>query len=106
MIEDALREAAAKGLTHLSVHPVPSADGKQVYWRATASPSTNHFPAVGNGTDIVEAVTQALKALPGAKRRTATKRFDGANPPLSEMPQRAVTAAVTDDTKDEWDRFR
>lgn len=95
-LEDLLREAAAKGLTHLSLHPVPSEDGKSTYWRASATPSTQHKYVQAATHDPAEAVRIVLEALPRAPRRSAPKpRFDKENPPLSEMAQRdAVTAAV------------
>lgn len=81
-LEELLREAAAKGITYLSVYPVPSQDGKVTYWNASASPSTNHFPSKGQGTDIIEAVTLALQGMHGAKKRTP--------------PKKEVTATVTE----------
>lgn len=114
-IEELLREAATKGLTHFSLHPTESTDGKTVYWRASATPSTAHRYVEAVGTDIVDVVIRALVQLPAAKKRAAPKsRFDEANPPLSEMAQRAVTVAVTsgdpvdlhDGPNDEWNRFK
>lgn len=114
-LEDLLREAAAKGLTHLSLHPVPSDDGKTTYWRASATPSTQHKYVQAATLDPAEAVRVVLEALPRAPRRATPKsKFDKENPPLSEMAQREVTAAVNpgdpvdlrDGPNDEWSRFK
>ena len=97
-LEDALRLAAEKGMTHLTLYPVESHDKKLMYWHAKATPSTGHSYVQITTTDPVDAVVKVLEALPKAPKRAApTKRFDEVNPPISEMPQRAVTAAVTDD---------
>lgn len=71
MLEDLLREAASKGLTHLSLHTVWSADQKTVYWAARATPSTGHSYIQVQGKDPVELLTQVLKALPKAPKRAA-----------------------------------
>jgi hypothetical protein len=70
------------GLTHLSLHPVHSVDGKTVYWRCTATPSTMHKYVHVTTNDPVEAVSQVLKAMPKAPKR------------------KAVTATVTDPEPD------
>ncbi len=106
-LEDLLREAAARGITHLSLAPTPSEDGKKTYWQARATPSTEHKYVQCACEDPVEAVAQVLQAMAKAPKRTQAKRFDSVNAPLSEMPQRrqpnpdpnlygsGVTAAVT-----------
>jgi hypothetical protein len=68
-IDEALREAAAKGLTHLSLWPVPSADGKTTYWNARATPSTGHQYVSAARVDPAEAVNDVLVNLPKAKKR-------------------------------------
>jgi hypothetical protein len=76
-IEELLRAAAAKGLTHLTLYPVESEDRKTTYWHARATPSSAHSYVQIATTDPVEAVVQVLKALPGAKKRvTATVNPD------------------------------
>lgn len=70
-LEDLIREAAAKGLTHLSLHPVHSEDRKTVYWRCTATPSTMHKYVHVTTTDPVEAMLAVLASLPKAGRRKA-----------------------------------
>lgn len=118
-LEDALRLAATKGVTHLSIWPVQSQDRKKTYWHAQAAPSTGHSYVTANSTDIVEAVVEVIKALPSAPKRKGPKpKFSEASPPLSEYPQRAaqmaaeagieleeqVTAPVSDEppTLDDW----
>jgi hypothetical protein len=70
-IEDLLREAAAKGLTHLTLYPVDSQDGKSVYWNARATPSTGHMYVQVANFDPVKAVELVLEALPRARKRAA-----------------------------------
>lgn len=72
-IEDALREAAAKGMTHVTLWPVPSQDGKSTYWHARATPSTGHHYVSAAETDPAKALMQVLEELPRAKKRTAAK---------------------------------
>jgi hypothetical protein len=67
-LEDLLREAAAKGLTHLSLHPVHSGDNKTVYWRATATPSTMH--------KYVHAMTPEGRVKPMVKKALDTLGAD------------------------------
>lgn len=117
-LEDLLREAAAKGLTHLTLYPIDSVDGKTVYWNARATPSTTHSYVQAANYDPVVAVTTVLDALPRAQRRKSpsarVEKFDSMNPPLSEMAQREVTAAVNpgdpvdlhDGPNSEWERFK
>lgn len=98
-IEDALREAARKGLTHLSLYPTPSEDGKTTYWRATATPSTGHAYVWANEADPVEAVAQALHKLPQAKRRqiVGSGKENQGTLPIDAIPGKeteGVTATV------------
>lgn len=83
-LEDLLREACVRGLTHLSLSPTPSVDGKKVYWLATATPSTVHKYISTSSLDPVEAVEQVLSALPKAPKR----------PPRTGDAIDKVTAAV------------
>lgn len=68
-LEEQLREAVAKGLTHLTLYPTPSDDGKKLYWRATATPSTGHKYVTTTSMDPIEAIGEVLKALPKAPKR-------------------------------------
>jgi hypothetical protein len=70
-LEDLLREAAKRGLTHLSLHPVHSDDNKTVYWRCSATPSTMHKYVSTTTLDPVESVAAVLKAMPKAPKRSA-----------------------------------
>lgn len=81
-LEEALRAAAEKGLTHFSMWPVPSADGKKTYWRASCAPSTGHHYVAVSGEDPVKAAIEALQNLPAARKR------------------KAATATVTEPLKD------
>lgn len=72
-LEDTLREATTRGLTHLTVWPTWSNDGKTTYWNARATPSTGHQYVSAAHSDPVEAVRVVLTDLPRAKKRvTAT----------------------------------
>lgn len=120
-LEERIKEACDKGLTHLTVWPVPSVDGKHTYWAARATPSTGHAYVSTQSKFAVDAIAEVLAQLPKAKSRQAPlPRFDTVNPPLSEMAQREVTAAVTEPLAvakeelshpipppvDEWSRFK
>lgn len=72
-LEELLRETAKRGITHLSLVPTPSEDGKTTYWRAQATPSTMHKYVSCNSLDPVEALTEVLKALPKAEARRQAK---------------------------------
>lgn len=87
-LEEQLRDAAAKGLTHLTLYPTPSADNKTTYWNARATPSTGHQYVMAAHLDPIEAVRTVLEELPRAK-----KRAPNPNPNLYGS---GVTAAVTD----------
>lgn len=109
-LEDLIREAAAKGLTHLSLHPVHSEDRKTTYWRCTATPSTMHKYVHVTTTDPVEAILTVLASLPKAGRRKVPTM--GKTPATEEF-----TAAVSDDEEvvpaesahqldDEWEKYK
>ncbi len=72
-LEEALKLACQKGMTHLTLYPVPSADNKTTYWNARATPSTGHSYVQIATLDPVDAVLQVLKALPSAKKRVTAK---------------------------------
>ena len=72
-LEEQLREAAARGLTHLTVYPVPSDDGKTTYWAARATPSVRHGYVSTATLDIVDAMSTCLAALPKAREREQKK---------------------------------
>lgn len=97
-LEDLMQEAAARGLTHLSVYPVHSADRKTVYWHASASPSTEKLPSKSSGLDIVEVAAQALQGMSRAPKARAGKENQGTLPidaiPGKETEDGNVTAAV------------
>jgi hypothetical protein len=84
-LEDLLQRAAKHGITHLSLVPVPSVDGKTTYWHATATPSTAHKYVNCNHTDPVIALTGVLEAMPKAPLRAAKAARD-----------KEITAAVTE----------
>jgi len=81
-LDDRLRDAASKGLASLTLYAEWSADHKTTYWTCRATPSARHgYVGVEHALDPVEALTECLKALPGAKVRESKK----------------ITAAVTED---------
>lgn len=99
-LEDLIREAASRGITHLSLSPTPSEDGRTIYWAARATPSTEHKYISCNTLDPVDAITQVLLALPKAPKR-APRTKNGERPisvPVAELPEAPVTAAVTRET--------
>lgn len=71
-LEELLKEACRKGMTHLTLYPVESNDRKTIYWVAQASPSTGHQYVAAKSLDPIEAVTEVLTRLPKAPKR-ATK---------------------------------
>ena len=73
-LEQALREAAIRGLTHVTLYPVQSEDGKTTYWYARATPSTGHSYVQTQGVDPVDVMTKVLEALPRAPKRTPKPR--------------------------------
>lgn len=72
-LEEAITEAAARGLTHLSLAAVPSNDRKTTYWSAVASPSTAHRHVSATSKDPIQAVMEVLADLPKARRNTKSK---------------------------------
>jgi hypothetical protein len=93
-LEDLLREAAARGLTHLSLHPVHSEDNKTVYWRCSATPSTMHKYVSTTTLDPVESVTAVLKAMPKAPKRSAKELTVAVKePPPAQNPAWSDDAA-------------
>jgi hypothetical protein len=84
-LEEALKLAAERGLTHLTLYPVPSADNKITYWHAKATPSTGHNYVQITTTDPVDAVVQVLQALPRAPKRAAAKITATVNEPAAEI---------------------
>lgn len=89
-LEEALKQACERGMTHLSLWPVPSDDRKTTYWKATAAPSTQHRRSEGTSTDPVDAVLKALTEMPKAPKIPARE--------LRVRPGREpeITAAVTE----------
>lgn len=73
-LETLLAQACERGMTHLTLAPVPSADGKTTYWAARATPSTNHMYVAVNDKDPIVALRGVLLGLPKAGRRTAAKK--------------------------------
>ena len=84
-LEEALREAAAKGLTHLTIWPVHSEDRKKIYWYARATPSSAHSYVQTCAIDPAEALLQVLKALPKARKTRLTAAVIEPTPDL-EVP--------------------
>lgn len=97
-LEDLLRAACERGVTHLSLYPVSSADGKKVYWSARGTPSTNHKHVTVNDTDPVVALRGVLIGLPKAPKARAAVSHKPAKPTeLAETPaENEITATVTD----------
>lgn len=68
-----LRQACERGITHLTLAPTPSEDGKTIYWAARATPSTTHKYVACNDKDPIVALTGVLLGLPKAPKRSAPK---------------------------------
>lgn len=79
-LDEALREAAARGLTHLTLFAVPSLDSKKTYWAARAAPSTGHHYVQFNGDDPVEVLVECLALLPKARKRAEKPITAAVNP--------------------------
>jgi hypothetical protein len=79
-LQDRLLDAAAKGLTHLSVWPTHSTDGKTTYWTCRATPSNEFSYVEATHTSIDIAIMDCLIAMKAAKKRkkevTATVKFE------------------------------
>ena len=97
-LEEQLREAAAKGLASLTLYAEWSADHKTTYWTCRATPSARHgYVGVEHALDPVEAFSECLKALPGAKeRKDKTPRQHVSHRASDEK----VTAAVSEPESD------
>jgi hypothetical protein len=94
-LEEALLEAASKGLTHLTLYPVASNDGKTIYWHARATPSTGHSYVQTATLDPVESLAQVLQALPRASKRTTAISHREQAPELEVTEDvNAITATV------------
>lgn len=105
-LEDLLREAAKRGLTHLSLHPVHSEDNKTVYWRCSATPSTMHKYVSTTTLDPVESVAAVLKAMPKAAKRSAKELTVAVKEPsdLAGMPEPSdLSGAPFDNERDQLD---
>lgn len=77
-LDEALRDAARKGMTHLTLYPVVSADGKTTYWHARSAPSTGHSYVQITSLDPVDALVRVLLALPKAPKRAAPTKITAA----------------------------
>lgn len=86
-LEELFKEACAKGITHFTLYPVPSQDGKTLYWCARATPSTGHSYVQTQTLNPIEAITEVLKSLPKAPKRVVGKAKELAMPygPGSEL---------------------
>ena len=102
-LEEQLREAASKGLASLTLYAEWSADHKTTYWTCRATPSARHgYVGVEHALDPVEAFSECLTALPGAKVRESKAKID---PNRGSGPSGKVTTAVTEEKTgsfDEW----
>jgi hypothetical protein len=94
-LEEILRGACEKGMTHFTMWPVHSEDRKTIYWHAQATPSTGHSYVSTNSRDPVEAMTEVLKALPRARAERKSKGEE-------------VTAPVTEERTGslDWDNWK
>lgn len=73
-LEDRLRQAASKGLTHVSLWTVWTENKKQVFWAASAVGSGGQGYLRVEHTDPIQALTAVLDHLPRAKGVTAGKK--------------------------------
>jgi hypothetical protein len=101
-LEEQLRNACEKGMTHFTMWPVHSEDRKTIYWHAQATPSTGHSYVSTNSLDPVEAVTEVLKALPRAKAERQHVAHRKSDPPDE------VTAPVTEERTGslDWENWK
>lgn len=108
-IEDLIQQAAAKGLTHLTLYPVHSHDGKTTYWHARATPSTMHRYVEETDLDPVLALQRALAALPKAPKRER-KVTAKVNPNLRaqhNLPEVELDRGEPSTPEpDEWEKYK
>jgi hypothetical protein len=97
-LEELLKEACAKGLTHLTLYPVPAADGRITYWHARATPSTGHHYVARAGTDPIDVLSEVLSNLPKAPKRAVTAAVK--RPPLATEP--TTIPAKLDPELEDW----
>lgn len=93
-LEEILREAATKGLTHLTLYPTFSDDRKTTHWCARATPSTGHQYISASDIDPIKVLTTVLVNLPRAKKRTDAKIDQ--NRGSTYPAQNEITATVTE----------
>ena len=93
-LEDLIRNLAARGeISSIGLYFSPT-EGK---WVAKFAPCSKFGLTSVAHDDPCEALRLALSATKGLAPLPRAKKFDEVNPPTSEMPQRAVTAAVTEE---------
>ncbi len=103
-LETLLREACERGITHLTLYPVPSTDGKTAIWHARGTPSTMHKYVSAVDYDPIKALTAVLLGLPKAPKQRAPKKGEG-RPAELDAPTPAgneITAAVTPEPEESW----
>lgn len=97
-------------MTHLTMWPVPSADGKTTFWKARCTPSVAHGYVEIESLDPVDAITRVLQLMQKAPKRTVGKHPALGMPygkenqgtlPIDAIPGKEtedgnVTATVTD----------
>lgn len=101
--DDLLRLACERGITHLTLYPIPSTDGKKIYWQARGTPSTEHKYIQTSDTDPVVALRGVLIGLPKAGKRNRSQSKDPRPGAANADPE--ITAAVTPvepETLDSW----
>lgn len=92
-------------MTHLTMWPVPSADGKTTFWKARCTPSVAHGYVEIESLDPVDAITRVLQLMQKAPKRSAKSAAPGLENqgtlPIDAIPGKEtedgnVTATVTD----------
>jgi hypothetical protein len=92
-LDELIKQATERGLTHLTMWPVPSTDGKKIYWYARATPSTQHSYVQAHSEDPLHALKVVLESLPKAPKRAKSDKVTFAIAD-EEPKQLEVTATV------------
>lgn len=95
-LEELLLAACERGITHLTLYPVPSRDGKTTYWEARATPSTVHKYVNVTDTDPVVALKGVLLGLPKAPKRSPKELT------AAVTPDAAPTLEPQQENIDQW----
>lgn len=87
-------------MTHLTMWPVPSADGKTTFWKARCTPSVAHGYVEIESLDPVDAITRVLQLMQKAPKRRAPAKdpnLYGSSENQGTLPIDAIPGKETED---------